>query len=229
MPADNDDVKYTYQLKPDASSRFRPPPQKDDPVPADRLKRLTFVDLSPRGTEFLADGPGGMGNDLSRLTRGVRQMEDLFFRIGDSIAHAQGQMRGDLPSEIKGIKVGGRGQVLHLLHATQMGAAPGTEVGAYVVHYADGSTERIPLVYGRDIVDWYSWQRPGVQDAPTGARVVWTGSNDSTELNQGLKIRLVAQTWTNPHPEKEIATLDIVSANTLCEPFLVAATLERTE
>ena len=152
MPADNDDVKYTYQLKPDASSRFRPPPQKDDPVPADRLKRLTFVDLSPCGTEFLVDGPGGMGNDLSRLTRGVRQMEDLFFRIGDSIAHAQGQLRGDLPSEIKGIKVGGRGQVLHLLHATQMGAAPGTEVGAYVVHYDDRSTERIPLVYGRDIV-----------------------------------------------------------------------------
>jgi hypothetical protein len=229
VPADKDDVKYTYQLKPDASSRFRPPPRKDDPVPTDRLKRLTFVDLSPRGTEFLADGPGGMGNDLSRLTRGVRQMEDLFFRIGDSIAHAQGQMRGDLPGEIKGIKVGGRGQVLHLLHATQMGAAPGTEVGAYVVHYADGSVERIPLVYGRNIVDWYSWQRPGMQDAPTGARVVWTGSNDSTELNEGLKIRLVAQTWTNPHPEKEIATLDVVSANTLCEPFLVAATLERTE
>jgi hypothetical protein len=119
--------------------------------------------------------------------------------------------------------------LLHLLHATQMGAAPGTEVGAYVLHYDDSSVERILLVYGRDIVDWYLWQRPGVPVAPTGERVVWTGSNDTTELNEGLKIRLVAQTWTNPHPEKVIVTLDVVSANTLCEPFLVAATLERSE
>ena len=53
--------------------------------------------------------------------------------------------------EVKGIKVGGRGRKLHFLHGVQQAAAPGTEVGAYVVHYADGSTERIPIVYGRDL------------------------------------------------------------------------------
>ncbi len=65
------------------------------------------------------------------------------------------------------------------------------------------------------------------KEEPTGARVAWTGSNDSLEQNAGIKIRLFATTWTNPHPEKEVATLDILSAGTDCDPFLVAVTLER--
>ena len=97
------------------------------------------------------------------------------------------------------------------------------------VHYEDGSTDADPLVYGRDIVSWFQWDRPGFRDVPTVARVVWSGANDSTELNIGLKIRLVAQTWTNPHPEKKIATLDVISSASLCDLFLVAVTLERPE
>ena len=72
------------------------------------------------------------------------------------------------PASSMASKLGVAGRVLHLLHATQMSVAPGTEVGAYVVHYDDGSIERIPLIYGRDIVDWWSSQRAGLQDAPTG-------------------------------------------------------------
>ena len=95
-----------------------------------------------------------------------------------------------------------------------------------MVHYADGSTERIPIVYGRDLVNWWLWGR-GFQEVPTEARVAWTELNDMSEMNKGLQVRLFARTWTNPHPEKEIATLDVISAGTLCDPFLVAATLER--
>ncbi len=46
-------------------------------------------------------------------------------------------------------------------------------------------------------------------------------------MNQGLKIRLFDMAWTNPHPEKEIASLDVLSAGKECDPFLVAVTLER--
>ena len=57
--------------------------------------------------------------------------------------------------------------------------------------------------------------------------VAWTGLNDAAEMNKGLQVRLFARTWTNPHPEKEIATLDVLSTGTLCDPFLVAVTLEK--
>ena len=38
VAADKDKVEYTFQLKPDSSSKFRPVPKEDDPVPAERLK-----------------------------------------------------------------------------------------------------------------------------------------------------------------------------------------------
>jgi hypothetical protein len=75
-------------------------------------------------------------------------------------------------------------------------------------------------------LDTSLWGR-GFQEVPTAARVAWTGPNDTTEMNKGLQVRLFALTWTNPHPEKEIAALDFISTGTLCDPFLVAATLEQ--
>lgn len=40
-----------------------------------------------------------------------------------------------------------------------------------------------------------------------------------------MMIRLFDLAWTNPHPEKEIATLDMLSAGKDCDPFLVAVTV----
>jgi hypothetical protein len=225
LPADRIEVDYTFRLTPDASSIHRPVTRRDDPIPADVNERLVFIDLARHGNEPLTDGPGGSGNDLNRLPRGVRELDGLYFRVGEDMVHLAGTMTPDLPRKVKAIKVQGRGQKLHFLHAVQQSVAPGTEVGAYAVHYADGTTERIPIVYGRDLVNWWLWGR-GFQEAPTDARVAWTGTNDVAEKNEGLQVRLFARTWTNPHPEKEIATLDVISAGTLCDPFLVAATLE---
>ena len=59
------------------------------------------------------------------------------------------------------------------------------------------------------------------------ARVAWTGTNDAAALNPGLKIRLFDMTWTNPHPDREIATLDVLSNGKDCDPFLVGVTVVR--
>ena len=48
-----------------------------------------------------------------------------------------------------------------------------------------------------------------------------------TDLNPGVKIRLFAITWTNPHPENEISALDVLSSGNDCDPFLAAVTLSR--
>jgi hypothetical protein len=188
---------------------------------------LTFVDLDRRGNDLLADGPGGDHNDLSRLPRGVHKLGETYFRIGEKMVHVQGKMRNELPQSIKGIPVGARGQVLQILHAAQYGADPGTLIGAYVVHYADGTGERIPIVYGRSLVNW--WRFPGRKEEPAEAKVAWTGANDVIDQNAGFAIRLFVMTWTNPHPEKVIATLDVLSAGKECDPFLVAVTLAHPE
>jgi hypothetical protein len=198
LPADRDGVEWTFGLIPDSEANDRPGPPQDEPIPPELRDRLIFVDLQPRGTDYLTDGPGEVGNDLNRLPRGVHRLGQTYFRIGEKMVHIQGRMRADLPQTVKGIEVRAKGRVLHFLHSTQGGLhAEETLIGAYIIHYADGSSEQVPLVYARDITNW--WHRdPG--RPLTRARPAWTGLNDAVErqTRPGLKIRLFDLTWTTP-------------------------------
>ena len=76
------------------------------------------------------------------------------------------------------------------------------------------------------MANWFSFAR-NPPELPSDARVVWSGSNDATDLNPGIKLRLFAATWKNPHPERAIATIDVSSKVLDADLFLVALTLER--
>jgi hypothetical protein len=224
LPADRDEVRWTFELVPDSRDADRPAPVHDEPIPPGLRDHLTFVALDLRGTEYLADGPASGGHDLNRLPRGIHRLGETYFRIGEKMVHLRGHSRPELPQEVKGIEVRARGGVLHFLHATQGSTVPNALIGGYVVHYADGSHQAIPLLYARDLTNWFNVR--GTQ-GPTRAGIAWTGSNDSTDPNRRFEIRLFAMTWTNPHPEREIAALDVLSAGKDCDPFLVAVTVER--
>jgi hypothetical protein len=59
----------------------------------------------------------------------------------------------------------------------------------------------------------------------TRAKEAWTGTNPASAMYE-RKIRLYSVAWTNPHPEKRVASIDFASLNTKCDPFLIALTLE---
>jgi hypothetical protein len=230
VPADRDEVELTYRLQPDEKARNQAALIEDESIPPDLRPRLTFVDLTPYGTNFLTDGPAapGDGNNLDRLPRGVHKLGDSYFRIGEKMVQVKGQASPDRPESVAGIKVAARGTKLHILHATEQQTEPGTELGNYVVHYADGSREKIPIVYGRNLVDW--WHFPSQKNDPSGARIAWTGTNEMSDQkrDENLEIRLFAFTWTNPQPDREIVAIDVVSSNSACDPYLIAVTLERS-
>ncbi len=225
LPPDRDRVELTYRLSPEARPRSQPVPLQDEPMPPGLRARLTFVDLGRLGNDLLVDGPGQGDNNLDPLPRGVHKLGDAYYRIGESMVHVQGRHRPELPQSIKGIPVQARGDQLHILHGTQWTAEPGTLIGAYVVHYADGSTERIPIAYGRSLVNWWRFAREA--EEPVEARVAWTGLNNACDLNPGLEVRLFTITWTNSHPEKAITSIDVLSAGKECDPFLLGLTLSR--
>jgi hypothetical protein len=86
-----------------------------------------------------------------------------------------------------------------------------------VVHYANGSEQVIPIVYGQDVRDWNA-----DNDTPTKVKrgiVVWNNTNKA-----GLHVRLFRTTWVNPMPETEITTLDYLSNMAEAAPFLLAIT-----
>ena len=55
--------------------------------------------------------------------------------------------------------------------------------------------------------------------------VAWTGSNPAAE-HQGAQVRLFDTAFVNPHPEKEIQSMDYTSAMAASAPFMVALTIE---
>ena len=224
LPADRNEVEWTVEFVPEPRTRNEEPP-RDDPIPAGLRDRLTFVDLDPRGTEYLVEGPEDR-HDLSRLRAACSGWATSFFRVGDRMIRVgRGEAPCPFPRAVKEIPIRARGRVLRFLHATTGGQAHGALVGSYVVRYADGSTRTIPLAYGRDIDDWFALRNFG---APSRAAIAWSGGDELTDIRPDHEIRLFELDWTNPDPDKEIASLDMLSAGKDdCDPFLVAITLER--
>jgi hypothetical protein len=190
--------------------------------------KLTFVDLQPKANHKLAeDLHESEGNNLANVPQGEQQMGEARFRIGEKMVHLRGEHAAEMPQSVE-IPVNASGDRIHILHSTGYGEgdpemADGTEIGAYVIHYADQSTERIPVRYGEELRDW--WENPARNDLKN-ASVAWSGTNPAADQIM-RKIRLYAIRWTNPHPEKEIATIEAQSQGTLCDPFVVAVTVEK--
>lgn len=114
---------------------------------------------------------------------------------------------------LDGIQVGRPMAALHLLQAAAWcDGQDGKEVLRYVVHYADGSTVEVPVRHGREIADWWD-TKPVVGQA----RRAWFNSEQRS---------LFAWRWENPHPERLVTTIDVVSAEGPAVGILVAATAE---
>jgi hypothetical protein len=126
------------------------------------------------------------------------------------------------------IPIGHSFRRLHVLHGTGSSEPKGTVIGYYRLSYGDGSERLLEIVYGRDVADWVGPSGIQLSGGEAGrAEVAWTGFDTA----QGPAItprnlRLFRRTYTNPHPEHEVQTIDFVSTLTHCAPFLVAVTVE---
>jgi hypothetical protein len=92
-----------------------------------------------------------------------------------------------------------------------------------VVHYADNQTREIPIIYGKQVVDW--WFDPKHPFEPTDARVAWTGVNEAAEA-YGKSLRICQFTWENPLKETEVTSISLFSRSTMSAPFVIAITID---
>ena len=174
-------------------------------------KKTYYIDLEPYENRKLDDnqGRGFEGNSLAQLPRGEQTLGGIKFRIGPGLIQLGSKVLGTLPASMDGIKVKERFSKLHILHATCFGISnigDGTEIGHYLVHYEDQSSERIPIVYGEDVCDWLNTERA---KEPSKAKVAWQGNNDFAK-SRGCHLRLYASTWTNPKPDERVMRIDFV-------------------
>ena len=121
------------------------------------------------------------------------------------------------PERIEGIKVDRKVGNIYFLHAIAWGILNKVEAAfTYVVHYGDGTVEELPVRNYREVWDWGFLALTG--DMATNHCVKgWANGS-----NKGLYL----WRWTNPHPEKAITTIDIVSACGAQIPLIAAISVE---
>jgi hypothetical protein len=201
-----------------------------------------MVDLSQHLTERLFDPMLGPGNDLIDLGDSLTPANPLKILKGvpfllDGVILVGPQQINDwkLVQKVTGITVGRKANHLYFLHANHFSQAPvGTRIGTYGVHYADGTALSIPLQYGVDLADMWTYPQ-----SRASAPVAWQGRNEDAAhwdrltnflalVGRPLGIHLFLKTWVNPTPDVPITSLDVAyyhaSGAPATAPFLVAVT-----
>jgi hypothetical protein len=108
------------------------------------------------------------------------------------------------------------------LQGTVWTAAAGETVGWLVWHYADGATERAPIIYGRNTARFWAEPRQ-IENEKDFVEPVWRFHETKEAVGKERWLRIYRQEWVNPRPEVVVASLDFVS-NQDCPaaPFLIA-------
>jgi beta-galactosidase len=118
---------------------------------------------------------------------------------------------GKLPAEVRGIPVGRKADALFFLMAGRIDRRRNPdeikkgvkyELGRFVIHYADGKTEDVPI-HAEVNVDQYHQQNPA---ALPGAQIAWTRPYEKTDQSA---VAYSVQ-WTNPRPDVAIKSIDLV-------------------
>jgi hypothetical protein len=198
--------------------------------------KFSCVDLEAKFTHKLSDkfGDNFEGNLLT-VPKGEQTFEKIKFKIGEGVVQLGSKMLPAQPEKVEGIKVERKFAKLHILHANCFGGGPSlpgsplyveddTKIGEYKVNYEDKSAEYVPIVFGKDVRDW--WFRDDEKE-PSRGLVAWKGENDPAKKH-GCKLRLYLSTWKNPKPDMKVISVDYIGQKeaTVAAPFCAALTLE---
>jgi hypothetical protein len=189
-----------------------------------------LIDLTAHYNGLLEDSWQGFpSNHLAHLPSGLQKFGGVLFDVRGVIqlSGEQDAFPYPFPEKVEPIQVNQKLSRIHFLQGTAFDPTVfkplQTNIASYVVHYADNQTREIPMIYGKQVVDW--WFDPKHPLELTDAKVAWTGQNEAAEA-YGKSLRLYRFTWENPLKEVEVASISFVSGATISAPFLIAITIE---
>ena len=193
------------------------------PASSGVFQMLDIAAVGNRGLrdDVEGDGKGGWtdqgSNDLRNFRPGLFFSRGIPFRGGEKAVVLQSRKRPLFPERSPEIMLGNRkAERLHFCHTVAWGAAPGEEVFRYIVRYADGTEQKVPVRYGREGFDWF-----GAKKASESV-IAWKGFNGIAEVG------LHHARWTNPAPEKEIRSIQVESCKRDAVPVVLAVTAQKT-
>jgi hypothetical protein len=157
----------------------------------------------------------GAGCDMAGLPPGRKEYHGIPFEILKEphnivVLGTPWRPQSKLPEKVA-IKVGRKADVVYFLHDSAY-TADNPENFRYVMHYADGATEAIPIHGGTHIWDWAAGSQARFTRKTPGMR-----PSVAALLGGGLvfpEVNLYMLEWPNPHPEKEMVAIDFIGART---------------
>ncbi len=193
--------------------------------PRDLRADARQIDLTAHYTAPLTEGFSDARREIG-LPLGLQKLNGVIFDVRGlvQLSGREPDQRGlKRPDQITGIRIHQRALKLHFLHTEQWAdTTEGEEIAALTVRYANGQQERLPLEHAVHLAaDWSSASSAETKQA----RVAWIGTTSLANANQN-SVRLYQYTWPNPHPDWEIARVDLASAKTKASYVLVAITVE---
>jgi len=222
--ANEDELLLPAKLFP-SSPAPRPLSPGDFP-PRDPRANPRLLDLTAFYNATLTNSWQGFpGNSLSGLTPGIQEFHGVRFDVRGVIQFYGTEIPALFPRQVSGIPVQQKCSRVHFLHAVSWTYRQGSTNGSYLICYGDGQVRKVPIIYGRNVADWWcdSPQTNGLADAA----VAWTGENEATKA-YGKALCLYHAVWENPRRDVEIATIgfDDGAKEFLAGPFIVGITLE---
>ncbi len=170
-------------------------------------------------TNWMSHAAYMQDRNLADLPAGVNVFNGSTFRV-DGLIQLQGAVmkrnHRKYPEQIAGIPVGLKCSALHFLQGTGWSVTDGSQIAAYIIHFADGTQTEFPVLYGTDVRDWNYY----ADDKYKATNAVWSSQQHP------VYFRLYASTWHNPKPDMEVKSLDFVSLVTGCAPFCLGITAE---
>lgn len=157
----------------------------------------------------------GAGNDMRNLPCGTitRLQGGIPFRIlnpaengGRSCLVLKGKERPGFPNRVTGIPVNTLLNAIYVLHTAMYAREPGIAI-RYILRYEDGSSQEFAADTRYDLPDW--WQ---AQDK-RNAKVVYRDEKKSLFVSE----------FINPHPNRKIVSIDMVSEG-VAIPVVIAIT-----
>ena len=125
--------------------------------------------------------------------------------------------------DLTGIQVGRQFEELHLLHASQWADVEGQEIARIRLNYADGTKYESSILFGGQVRD--SQRLPSEEKellTDPNTKIVWRAPGVARIKST---LRLFKTMLANPHPEKVVAAIDVVSTKNLAAYDLIAATV----
>lgn len=175
---------------------------------------------------------------LAHLAIGRQTLGEVEYLINDYVnapvnsaivlGGADGPVK-DQPSEVRGVELNAKADVLYFLHTAQIHwnpnwDNPNPELWRYQVVYADGQSVEVPVRQGLAVGPYRSREPKSLPEASVAWSVPMPGWGADAD-----RPVLYSMPWTNPRPDVTIQSLNLIKSGEpgRSTPALIALTLAR--